>query len=32
MLRSLNNLVGFVLGAKDGEIGRVHSFLFDCRR
>ncbi len=31
MLRSVNNLVGFSLGAKDGEIGRVYSFLFDAR-
>ena len=30
MLRSINNLVGFTLGATDGEIGRVYSFLFDC--
>jgi hypothetical protein len=31
MLRSVNNLESFVLGATDGEIGRVHSFLFDSR-
>jgi hypothetical protein len=30
MLRSVDNLIGFSLGASDGEIGRVHSFLFDC--
>jgi hypothetical protein len=29
MLRSLNHLASFVLGATDGEIGKVHSFLFD---
>ncbi len=29
MLRSVDNLIGFSLGASDGEIGRVHSFLFD---
>jgi hypothetical protein len=31
MLRSVNHLETFVLGATDGEIGRVHSFLFDSR-
>lgn len=31
MLRSINNLVGFTLSAGDGTVGRVHSFLFDCR-
>lgn len=31
MLRSVSNLVGFSLGAKDGEVGRVYSFLFDAR-
>lgn len=30
MLRSIDNLLGFTLGATDGEIGRVYSFLFDC--
>jgi hypothetical protein len=29
MLRSVDNLIGFSLGASDGEIGRVYSFLFD---
>ena len=29
MLRSLNNLTSFAIGATDGEIGKVHSFLFD---
>jgi hypothetical protein len=29
MLRSVNNLVGFSLGAEDGEVGRVYSFLFE---
>ncbi len=31
MLRSINHLETFVLGATDGEIGRVHSFIFDSR-
>jgi hypothetical protein len=31
MLRSVSNLVGSSLGAKDGEVGRVYSFLFDAR-
>lgn len=30
MLRSLNNLVGFSLGATEGEVGKVHSFLFEA--
>jgi hypothetical protein len=30
MLRSIKNLIGSSLSAKDGEVGRVHSFLFDC--
>jgi hypothetical protein len=29
MLRSLNELRGYVLAARDGEIGRCHDFLFD---
>jgi hypothetical protein len=29
MLRSVRSLKGFIIGAEDGEIGRVHSFLFD---
>lgn len=29
MLRSLNELLGYVLAAKDGEIGRCKDFLFD---
>ncbi len=29
MLRSVNNLEGFTLGAKDGEVGSVYSLLFD---
>lgn len=31
MLRSLNNLLGSVILAKDGELGKVHDFLFDDR-
>ena len=31
MLRSVRSLGGFSIGAKDGEIGKVHSFLFDDR-
>ena len=31
MLRSILSLRGFSIGAKDGEIGKVHSFLFDDR-
>ncbi len=30
MLRSVNNLMGFSLGAKDGEMGSVYSFLFNA--
>ncbi len=29
MLRSIKNLTGATVGARDGEIGKVHSFLFD---
>jgi len=29
MLRSVNSLRKFSIGAKDGEIGQAHSFLFD---
>jgi hypothetical protein len=29
MLRSVNDLVGYVLAAEDGEIGRCKDFLFD---
>ena len=29
MLRSVNRLVGYTLGARDGEIGSVDSFVFD---
>jgi hypothetical protein len=29
MLRSVNNLAGFTLGAQDGEFGSVYSLLFD---
>jgi hypothetical protein len=29
MLRSLNELEGYALGAIDGDIGRVKDFLFD---
>ena len=29
MLRSVISLRGFSIGAKDGEIGKVHTFLFD---
>lgn len=29
MLRSLKELEGYVLAARDGEIGRCHDFLFD---
>lgn len=32
MLRSIKSLTGFSAGARDGEIGRVNSFLFDDRR
>lgn len=32
MLRSVKSLRGFTIGAKDGEIGRVHTFLFDGHR
>lgn len=31
MLRSVNSLYGFTIGATDGEIGKVHSLLFDGR-
>jgi hypothetical protein len=31
VLRSVVSLRGFSLGAKDGEIGKVHSFLFEDR-
>jgi len=31
MLRSIRSLRGFAVSATDGEIGRVHSFLFDGR-
>ncbi len=31
MLRSLNSLLGSTILAKDGEIGKVHDFLFDDR-
>ncbi|MBM4025681.1 MAG: PRC-barrel domain containing protein [Planctomycetes bacterium] len=31
MLRSVNNLEGFSLGAKDGEIGNVYSLIFDSQ-
>ncbi len=30
MLRSLNNLAGFSLGATEGEVGKVYSFLFEA--
>ena len=29
VLRSVNNLESFTLGARDGEVGHVYSFLFD---
>jgi len=29
MLHNLNSLISFTLDAEDGEIGRVHDFLFD---
>ncbi len=29
MLRSINSLVGFTIGATDGEIGKVEEFYFD---
>ncbi len=29
MLSSIKHMEGFTLGARDGEIGKVHSFLFD---
>ena len=29
MQRSLNSLVGFTIGATDGEIGKVDEFYFD---
>lgn len=29
MLRSIKNLTGATIGARDGEIGKVNSFLFD---
>lgn len=29
MLRSVHNLGKFTIGARDGEIGQVHAFLFD---
>lgn len=32
MLRSLNEVVGYVLAATDGDIGRCKDFLFDDRR
>jgi hypothetical protein len=31
VLRSVVSLRGFSIGAKDGEMGKVHSFLFDDR-
>jgi len=31
VLRSTKSLGGFSIGAKDGEVGKVHSFLFDDR-
>jgi uncharacterized protein YrrD len=31
MLRSTNHLEGFAIGAKDGEMGSVHSLIFDDR-
>lgn len=31
MLRSILSLRGFSIGAEDGEIGKVHAFLFDDR-
>jgi len=31
MLRSTRSLGGFSIGARDGEIGQVHAFLFDDR-
>lgn len=31
MLRSATDLEGFSIGARDGEIGKVHSFLFDSQ-
>jgi uncharacterized protein YrrD len=31
VLRSIISLRGFGIGARDGEIGKVHSFLFDDR-
>jgi hypothetical protein len=31
MLRSVKEIVGYVLGAKDGDIGRCDDFLFDDR-
>ena len=29
MLRSVNNLIGYTISAKDGEIGKVYEFYFD---
>ena len=29
MLRSIKHLTGIAIGARDGDIGKVHSFLFD---
>jgi hypothetical protein len=29
MLRSMNDLQGFTIGATDGDIGRVDAFYFD---
>ncbi len=29
MQRSINNLIGFTIGAKDGELGKVSEFYFD---
>jgi len=31
MLRSVTGLEGFAIGARDGEMGKVHSLLFDDR-
>jgi hypothetical protein len=31
MLRSVNELKGYVISAEDGEIGRCKDFLFDDR-